>query len=347
MTDMYVMPEVEFEETEDAVLQTPRGRAFLRRYSSRERAVAIDEIRATIAPFNEVATDGITDSAHLDILRHEIQQMSAAILHCREEIASIKPENGGDNRIMAATEELDAIVTSTERATTEILSAAEVIQDTADKLAEGGASADFCDQVVTQAISIMTACSFQDITGQRITKVVHALSYLEQRLNSMMDIWDGNKNTEKAAAAPADLEDKRPDSHLLNGPQLEGEGVSQGDVDALFDGPDPTGEAADTSISEDQDNEATQGTGEPAEAESQAEDVAAASSPADDIEIELAPEDVPAIETAAPEMETAAPETATPETAATEDDSPPPAEENVVIAEAPLGQDEVAKLLGG
>lgn len=355
MTDMYVMPEAEFSEIEDAVQQTPRGRTFLRRYSSRERAVAVGDIERTINTLTAASTEDNDNSTHLDILRREIQEMSSAILHCRKEIASIKPEDGGDNRIMAATEELDAIVISTERATTEILSAAEVIQDTADKLAEGGASADLCDQITTQAINIMTACSFQDITGQRTTKVVKVLSYLEQRVNSMMDIWQAEKSVDTAAAAPADAEETRPDSHLLNGPQLEGTGVSQDDVDAMFDGgaeaeKNDEGEESAApapgqtpAVTPDE----TRATGQSAEPEAPVSDVANstgnecseqnpdAPESADVIEIELASEDVPPIEGDAPE------------TASTEVDALPRAEEDLVISNAPLGQEEVAKLLGG
>ena len=342
MTDMYVMPEGEFAEIEDAVLQTPRGRTFLRRYSSRERTVAVDDIQTTINTLTEASTEDKADSTHLDILRREIQEMSAAILHCRKEISSIKPEDGGDNRIMAATEELDAIVTSTERATTDILSAAEVINDVADKLAEGGASADLCDQIVTQSVNIMTACSFQDITGQRTTKVVQVLRYLEQRVNSMMAIWSAENNGDPAEADPADT---RPDGHLLNGPQFEGEGVSQGDVDAMFAGgtdaaegesiaPAPDQDPQDT---RDDDPEETQAAVQPAEPEAQADDPAASSDSAGEveIEIELAPEEVP-------ETEEAGPETDKPE-----DVPAQPAEDDLVISEAALGQEEVARLLGG
>ena len=91
----------------------------------------------------------------------------------------------------------------------------------------------------TRSHEILMACSFQDITGQRTTKVVNTLRYLEQRVNAMIEIWgiesmDGAKPP--LHAAPPD--DQRPDSHLLNGPALEG-GVSQDDVDALLAGLEP------------------------------------------------------------------------------------------------------------
>ena len=84
----------------------------------------------------------------------------------------------------------------------------------------------------------MTACSFQDITGQRTTKVVNVLRYIEQRVNSMVQIWSGDA-VDPAATQPLDT---RPDAHLLNGPAVAGAGVSQDDIDALFGGFDAPAE---------------------------------------------------------------------------------------------------------
>jgi hypothetical protein len=84
-----------------------------------------------------------------------------------------------------------------------------------------------------QVTEVLTACSFQDITGQRTTKVVNTLRYLEQRVNSMMEIW-GVDGVTPTAAPPPDIEDRRPDAHLIHGPAADG-GPSQADVDALFE----------------------------------------------------------------------------------------------------------------
>ncbi len=355
MTDMYVMPEAEFEEIEDAVLQTPRGRAFLRQYAAQNRTIALDELQATVEAIKNVAADEQAESAHLDMLRRELQEMSAAIQHCRHEIASIKPEDGGNNRILAATEELDAIVTSTERATTDILSAAEVIQDVTDKLVEGGASTDLCDQVQSQAINIMTACSFQDITGQRTTKVVNALRYLEQRVNSMIEIWNAERDKQKADTPSPDLADSRPDSHLLNGPQLDGEGVNQDDVDALFAntaallGDEPTvaepnekqddevAAPADDTGASDQNELVIADMAAPA-ADELGETTDASAEAADDTNEAADGSDNDAM---SPTDDERPPDAADPET-----DEIVPTEENLVLKDAPLGQDEVAKLLG-
>ncbi len=81
-------------------------------------------------------------------------------------------------------EELDAIVHMTESATSRILSATELMQEIAWTLRESGANNALCDHLDEQAMEIYTACSFQDLTGQRTRKVIEVLRYLEERINA-------------------------------------------------------------------------------------------------------------------------------------------------------------------
>jgi chemotaxis regulatin CheY-phosphate phosphatase CheZ len=196
----------------------------------------------------ETATDfggapGVDRPTHLRILRQELQEMSSYIQQTRSEIAALRPADAGANRIMAATGELDAIVTATERATTEILNAAERIQESASQMhraEKAGTQVDLGDlanDIEAQVMEIMTACSFQDITGQRTTKVVNTLRYIEQRVNTMIEIWGVDRDVMSSADASTShrkMNDDRPDAHLLNGPAL-GDGVDQATIDALFD----------------------------------------------------------------------------------------------------------------
>jgi chemotaxis regulatin CheY-phosphate phosphatase CheZ len=203
---------------------------------------------AVIAQQAESATDfggapGVDRPTHLRILRQELQEMSSYIQQTRSEIAALRPADAGANRIMAATGELDAIVTATERATTEILNAAERIQESANQMhraEKAGTQVDLGDlanDIEIQVMEIMTACSFQDITGQRTTKVVNTLRYIEQRVNTMIEIWGVDRDvlsSADASTAHRKMNDDRPDAHLLNGPAL-GDGVDQATIDALFD----------------------------------------------------------------------------------------------------------------
>lgn len=227
----------DFNAIEHAVMETPRGRWFLKEFARRNRTADTERLLDAIEKLGGAQAQN-AEHSRLDILRRELQEMSASIEQTRSEIAAIKPEDAGDNRIMAATEELDAIVTATERATSDILGAAERLQEVGEKLRAQGADDDLCDEIDGHATEIFMACSFQDITGQRTTKVVQVLHYLEQRVNSMIQIW-GVEGTQTDAIPDIKDQDQRPDAHLLNGPQMEGDGVAQDDIDAMLQSADP------------------------------------------------------------------------------------------------------------
>ena len=135
---------------------------------------------------------------------------------------------------MVAGEELAAIVSATEHATNGVLSAAELIERTAVKLKaktddpEGKAD---LDGIMDAVVSIFEACNFQDITGQRIGKVVRTLDFIEERVVNMIQTW----GAEAFANLPASVEVPVADeAKLLNGPQLQGKAISQAEIDALF-----------------------------------------------------------------------------------------------------------------
>jgi chemotaxis regulatin CheY-phosphate phosphatase CheZ len=170
--------------------------------------------------------------------------MASSIRRAKVEISAMKPAGeeapNSNRRINMATEELDAIVHATERATTDILNGAERIMEVSGEVRGGGLdrAADVLD---LEATNILMACGFQDITGQRIAKVVSTLRYLEERVDAMIRIWgvDGVEGDEIVTQ----IGDTRPDAHLMHGPSLVG-GVDQSMVDALMNG---SGAAADWS----------------------------------------------------------------------------------------------------
>jgi chemotaxis regulatin CheY-phosphate phosphatase CheZ len=243
---MSTLPELTDEDyflIEDAIAANARGRAFLRMRDQRSRVIATDDVkrmmRSLATNVKKAAGPEKDGSAHIRILRQELQEMSVYIQQTRSEVAALRPDDSGNNRIMAATGELDAIVTATERATSDILNSAENILALVGRLPPTPDTATLCGEIEAQATEILTTCSFQDITGQRTTKVVNTLHYLEKRVNSMIEIWgtDG-----LSAISTQEMGDTRPDAHLLNGPSLNG--VSQDDVDALLANLNSTAPAA-------------------------------------------------------------------------------------------------------
>ncbi len=169
----------------------------------------------------------------ISVLKTEIRALAMCINKTKSEIAAIRPAQSGDDHIVIVSNELDTIVVATENATQAILDSVEsvdaLVQDLRLHVSDPYVSC-VADIVLEKLVSVLEACNFQDITGQRITKVVHTLKYIEDRVNSMIAIWGGVHGE----AAPK----RRPDtdeSNLLNGPQLVGEGCSQNDIDRMFE----------------------------------------------------------------------------------------------------------------
>ena len=123
------------------------------------------------------------------------------------------------------------MVQATEAATSDILACAERIQEMAWTLREQGVEGEVCDLLDANATEVYTACSFQDLTGQRTRKVIQVLRYLEDRINAMIGIWglDGAMAAEAAEKRAVDG-----DKALLNGPARPGQGLDQADVDMVM-----------------------------------------------------------------------------------------------------------------
>jgi len=77
----------------------------------------------------------------------------------------------------------------------------------------------------------MEACTFQDITGQRVTKIIRSMQFVEERVLAMVDLMGRDSVAKEAAELPVETQEKDP---LLNGPQLPGNAISQDDIDKLF-----------------------------------------------------------------------------------------------------------------
>ncbi|MGE0743972.1 MAG: protein phosphatase CheZ [Rhodospirillales bacterium] len=161
----------------------------------------------------------------------ELKWFVDRIERTKSEIAALRPETIHSEHIPQATDELGAIVSATENATNEIMEAAEGIEAVAEALGEEQSEA-----LVGATTRIYEACSFQDITGQRIRKVVTALKEIESKVSALIGMVAPQKSA-GTADVPAVAEPAAPpaDAHLLNGPQLPGEGHNQAAIDALFD----------------------------------------------------------------------------------------------------------------
>ena len=220
------LSEADYEMIEAAVMETGRGRWFLAEYARRNRHSDTMTLLGAIGRL-EAAIRGERTAQSVDRIRFDLFEMAKAIARTKAEIAAIKPEPEDAGKFGEVTAELDSIVQTTETATSDILAAAEQIQEIAWTLREQGIEPEVCDLINAKATDIYIACTFQDLTGQRTGKVIQVLRYLEGRINVMIDIWgpDGEAAGENAVTPEA------PPAALMRPPEL---GLDQADVDVMM-----------------------------------------------------------------------------------------------------------------
>jgi chemotaxis protein CheZ len=120
-------------------------------------------------------------------------------------------------------QELAAVMQASEQATQKILAAAEEIDQAAGNLSaalKGEIEQGLAQDILDRVIQIFEACNFQDLTSQRLAKVMATLAHIEDQIARALN------------------ELKRADEASLHGPHLDGDRghVSQSDIDAMFEG---------------------------------------------------------------------------------------------------------------
>jgi chemotaxis protein CheZ len=189
--------------------------------------VHIDQVADVVRSLLETVTGDI--SAGDLRLYHELESLAEYIHSARAELAELRPTEIKNDFIPTATDELDAIVGATEVATNAILDAAEKLESIAS--AQDSETSDAISEVIT---TIYESCNFQDLTGQRITKVVKMLKAIETRVDMLVRVFGDDKKSPLAAAETAEAKPENSDADLLNGPQLPANASDQDEIDKLL-----------------------------------------------------------------------------------------------------------------
>lgn len=220
--------------------ESVRGRGAQREVAARhpEFATEFGAIRALIEPRGHAGREererACAQVAEAQAFRRELELIHSAVERSRSEIAALSADAPGDDRTARASRELSAIVAGTECATQSILQAAEEIDQAAGMLSaalksthDKGLAHDIQDRVV----QIFEACNFQDLTGQHVAHVVETLTFVEQHIARLLEIW---RRIE--AMAPSFGEQLGGDGRFLAGPKLAGDRghASQDDIDVMF-----------------------------------------------------------------------------------------------------------------
>jgi chemotaxis protein CheZ len=160
-------------------------------------------------------------------LHRELQGIADYIKAMKAEIGGLQFNELKHTRIPAAGQELDAIVKATEAASNTIMECAEAVL-----AADARDPAAFKAVVDQKMLIVFEACSFQDITGQRVAKVIETLKHIEARVSRFTDALR-TRDTGRFVSEEERASAERKERLMLNGPQL-GEADRQSEVDRLL-----------------------------------------------------------------------------------------------------------------
>tara|TARA_B100001989_G_scaffold252549_1_gene235020 strand:- start:6041 stop:6646 length:606 start_codon:yes stop_codon:yes gene_type:complete len=167
---------------------------------------------------------GKAEEVSRETIYKELLDVQAIIDEMRRQVGSLKASDINGKHIPGATDELDAVVVATAEASGSIMDACDAIQEKAAESGENG------DAIIAEVMKIYEACSFQDITGQRITNVIKTLKQIEDKVDNLVaTMSERMPNMEDDDEEHGDGED-----HLLNGPQLPDNAISQDEIDKLL-----------------------------------------------------------------------------------------------------------------
>ena len=155
---------------------------------------------------------------------NDLKALYAQIEDAYYHIKAIRSEAVGiaaTSNIPDATLQLNDVLQMTEQATITILDAATAVGGVVDDSSLGEAEKSTIHEHIGK---IYESCSFQDISGQRIKKVLKHVTDLESKLQRLAETARGQQKNETDVS----------DGSLMNGPALTSDAPSQEDIDNLF-----------------------------------------------------------------------------------------------------------------
>src|SRR5579859_7507312 len=167
-------------------------------------------------------------------LKRELVGLFGHLNKLRRELASL--HGGEEHNFITMAETFDDIVKNTENASNTILESMESIDETIGTLRSNSDPAviEACNHINDRVNQVFEACSFQDLTGQRITRLVKGLTFIEERINAMIRVWGRDEISKVIDEVKQEQQEKTIDEKLLHGPQTESKAINQADVDKLF-----------------------------------------------------------------------------------------------------------------
>jgi len=192
------------------------------------------EIRATVGGAGS-GGDGELDGEIGD-LKTQVRSLAASIKQTKDELAPLIKTSDANQRIDVMKSELRDVVSGQETATGSILDCMERIEEAAQQIKEEGAAdgaKSAADSILDNVVQVFEHCNFQDLSGQRVNKVINTLNFIEARIDAIVAIWGEEDfaeiEVEKEPTGQDDLD------RVLAKPTQENERITQDEIDKMFE----------------------------------------------------------------------------------------------------------------
>lgn len=173
----------------------------------------------------------------------EISEFKKGLNVNEQPIETQQTIDASEKLVSDASDQLEEIVKTTEGATNQIMDAVENCQGRSDRIAElarqitdSGVRDEVLDLLATinqDYMNIITSCAFQDLTGQRVKKVVELIKHLEKQVIVLLVKAGAKIRGKRAGKEDYEIEGETNAALAkLKGPQRDG--IDQAGVDDML-----------------------------------------------------------------------------------------------------------------
>ncbi|NQU57806.1 MAG: hypothetical protein HQ513_11265 [Rhodospirillales bacterium] len=163
------------------------------------------------------------------------QTLKGRMADIRQALTSLGVRNGHEDLFLSTLEQLDALGDEIAGATDRMMTATETIQDAATAIgakSKERATKNQLKKIDKGCGDVFEACSFQDITGQRLGKITRTVTVIEDSVRTVSALAGGKG---KGRVGKSHAIDRMDGNVALEGPQIDGPAVSQDEINKLFD----------------------------------------------------------------------------------------------------------------
>ncbi len=184
-------------------------------------SIDINNIDSIIEQFLEILSPYLVDKQKREIY-HQIERILAQFTALKRDVSNVSLEVLDESFIPDIIMDLRSVIIQTEKSVSSILDIADDLSGVCQRISDPKIR----EELMIKSTRILEICNFQDLTGQRIQKIVHHLTEVESIIHKMLHALHPEISLR--------IKHSRTDQSLINGPQKDTDSTSQNDIDDLF-----------------------------------------------------------------------------------------------------------------